>query len=95
MMLLVWPLLFFLGARAKALRLRSFVIIVLAVAAGTVFYDYITVNDAAAIGQDQSFRWHPAVFLLDVAVTSALWSLTYLVGFALGRWWRINKKTDG
>ena len=61
---------------------------------GTVLYDYVAVNQAARAGHDETFRWRPIVLAVDVAVTTTLYALTYLFGYAVGKWWRNRKGPD-
>lgn len=84
MMIVVWPLLLYFGYKAGRLSWKAFAIIVAIALVGTVLYDYLKVTTAPS-GGDETFRWHPAVFAADVALTSTLYSLTYLAGFGFRR----------
>lgn len=91
-MLLVWIFLFYLGFKAERITRQPFIMIVICVALFTLAYNQVAISNAERLGEDQTIRNHPAVYLIDVALTSTLWTLTYLAGFGVGRWRRSRKK---
>jgi hypothetical protein len=84
MMWLVWPILFYNGFRAERIRSKPFILMFMSVVALTVVHNYITIDSARSLGENQSYRWHPLVFLGDVLVTFALWAGCYFLAYGLG-----------
>lgn len=85
MMIAVWFVLAIYGFRAERLHRKPFLLMLAGAIVGTAIYDQSHVRGAAALGQDESWRWHPAVFAGDVALTTALWAAVYCIAYAVGR----------
>lgn len=93
--LVVFAVLFYAGLCARHLTWRPFGLFFFLIVPGTAIFDYQIVRGAARLGEDQSFRWHPLVFSLDVLTTFLLWSVIYLSGYFVARLWRLKAKEKG